>query len=147
MTDTFIPRVKKFAALLLYLMLIVVVVSMCFGSLHLVSIVIEKVISPDPYIGLLNILDLMDIFSMLLTIVVGYELFKSISIIIKSDIIPAGPILKIAAIAVANKIITMDLKNIDYSKIISLGVLIITLAAGYYFFTKSDQEVNGSNMG
>lgn len=143
MEHSFLPKLKKAASLLLYVMLLVVLVSMTLGSFHLISILYQKIVSPDPYVGLLNILDLMDIFAMLLTIGVGYELFKSISILIKSDIIPAGPIVKIGAIAVANKIITLDIKNIDHYKMIALGTLILCLALGYYFFNKSDNETAG----
>ena len=140
MDQNFLPKLKKAATIFLYVMLFVILASLALGSLHLITIVIEKILSPDPYIGLLNVMDLMDIFSMVLTIGVGYELFKSISIIIKSDIIPAGPIIKIGTIAVANKIITLDIKNIDSYKMIALGILIICMAIGYYFFNKSDQE-------
>jgi len=143
MEHSFLPKLKKAASLLLYVMLLVVLVSMTLGSFHLISILYQKIVSPDPYVGLLNILDLMDIFAMLLTIGVGYELFKSISILIKSDIIPAGPIVKIGAIAVANKIITLDIKNVDHYKMIALGTLILCLALGYYFFNKSDNETAG----
>ena len=143
MEHSFLPKLKKAASLLLYVMLLVVLVSMTLGSFHLISILYQKIVSPDPYVGLLNILDLMDIFAMLLTIGVGYELFKSISILIKSDIIPAGPIVKIGAIAVANKIITLDIKNVDHYKMIALGILILCLALGYYFFNKSDNETAG----
>lgn len=143
MEHSFLPKLKKAASLLLYVMLLVVLVSMTLGSFHLISILYQKIVSPDPYVGLLNILDLMDIFAMLLTIGVGYELFKSISILIKSDIIPAGPIVKIGAIAIANKIITLDIKNVDHYKMIALGTLILCLALGYYFFNKSDNETAG----
>ena len=143
MEHSFLPKLKKAASLLLYVMLLVVLVSMTLGSFHLISLLYQKIVSPDPYVGLLNILDLMDIFAMLLTIGVGYELFKSISILIKSDIIPAGPIVKIGAIAVANKIITLDIKNVDHYKMIALGILILCLALGYYFFNKSDNETAG----
>ena len=140
MDQNFLPKLKKTATVFLYVMLFVILASLALGSMHLITIVIEKILSPDPYIGLLNVMDLMDIFSMVLTIGVGYELFKSISIIIKSDIIPASPIIKIGTIAVANKIITLDIKNIDSYKMIALGILIICMAIGYYFFNKSDQE-------
>lgn len=140
MDQTFLLKLKKVASIFLYVMLFVILASLALGSLHLISIVIEKILSPDPYIGMLNVMDLMDIFAMLLTIGVGYELFKSISIIIKSDIIPAGPIIKIGTIAVANKIITLDIKNVDSYKMVALGILIICMAIGYYFFNKSDQE-------
>lgn len=138
MEKSFHGYLKKTAQVILYFLLVLLVVSMFLGSGHLLSLFVEMVASPNPYMGLLNVQDLGLIFSMMLNIVVGYELFKSISIIIKSDMIPVGPILKIGGIAVANKIITIDLKNYDFNTILLLSLLIAGLGAAYFLFSKGE---------
>lgn len=133
---------KKIAIINLYVILTVILISMILGTGHLISIVIQEILTPNPYVGLLNINDLFEIFSLLLIIVVGYELMKSITIIINSDIIPVSSILKIGGIAVTNKIITMDLKTTDYHLMLGMGGIIISLGVAYYYYNKLKDSEN-----
>lgn len=127
---------KRVATLVLHLMTILVVLVMIGGSGHAVWLVISQLFNQDPILGLVNVEELLAIFSVLLNILIGYELFKSISIIIKSDVIPVAEIVMVAGIAVANKIITLDSSKTDPLKMLALGALIVALGISYYFYTR-----------
>lgn len=66
----------------------------------------------------------------------GYELFKSMFLILNNDKIPVKSILKIAAIAMANKVITTNFKHAEMSTEISIGVILLAIGVAYYFFSK-----------
>ena len=108
--------------------------SLLSASLYLIYTVITEIQAPPMF--LINPKLLYQIFSSALIIAIGYELIKSIIIIITSDEIPALPIVKIAIIAVANKVITLDIKDISHLTILGLAALLIGLAMIYYSLTK-----------
>lgn len=130
----------KIGKWLLYLLMGLVIFSMLFGSIHLIILFFQNVWEHDPYPFSLDVKKLFDIFSFILIIVVGYELFKSITYILKSDKIPVKAILEIALIAVANKIITLDLLKVGANMLISLGVLLAGIGVAYMLFTKGEKN-------
>lgn len=104
--------------------------SLIAGSLHLIYLVCQKVIEAP--ILLIDVTLLFDIFNLVLIIAVGYELIKSLILIISSDTIPSAPIIQIAIIAVANKIITLDAKHTEPNMVIGLAVLIAALGFTHF---------------
>lgn len=137
MDEKFLAILKKVAGLVLNLMALLVVVVMISGSAHVLWVIAGQVLNGEPAVGLVNVDELLAIFSLFLNIMIGYELFKSITIILKSDVIPVAQIVMIAGIAIANKIITLDYKNTDPMKVFALGAVIVCLGAGHYFYSKS----------
>jgi len=95
-----------------------------------------ELISPDPYPFVLHVSELLGIFSLSLIIVVGYELIKSIILVVKSDLIPVDAITKIAAIAVLNKMITADYGAVDAYKIAAMALILLSIGAAYHFFRR-----------
>lgn len=108
----------------------IVTFALILGSVHFIYLVYQRLISPPFF--LIEVTTLFDIFNLILIIVIGYELIKSLLLIVSSDTIPVIPIIQIAIIAVANKIITADTKNIEASKMISMAILISALALAHF---------------
>lgn len=117
-------------------LMFILVASMLLGTIDLFIVFYNNVTSPDPYSGVINVEDLYKIFSVLLIIVVGYELFKSMLLILGSDKIPVKSILKIASIALANKIITLNIKAVEVEEMLGLAALIIAIGASFFFYNK-----------
>jgi len=108
--------------------------SLLSASMYLIYNVITEIQAPPML--LIKPKLLYEIFSSALIIAIGYELIKSIIIIITSDEIPALPIIKIAIIAVANKVITLDIKSLSHLTILGLAALLVGLAMIYFSLTK-----------
>jgi len=132
----FLKVVKPVANFIILVLMALLVISMILGTTHLIVLFYDIVASPDPYFGLVNVEDLYTIFSVLLILLVGYELFKSIILIVKHEDIPVKSILKIAAIALANKVITLNIKSIDINVLFGLSSLLIALGIAFFFFDK-----------
>ena len=117
---------------------LIVILTLCIilGAIHLTYTIIRDLMEP-PY-GLLEISSLLDIFSLALIIVVGYELVKSLTIIISDARIPVTPLIQIALTAVANKIITLDIKHIDVGYLYGIAALVLALSAGLFFINYKD---------
>lgn len=119
---------------ILYAMMFILIASMLLGSIDLFLKFYEAVASPDPYPFIINVHDLYNFFSIILIIVVGYELFKSMTIILDQKKIPVREIMQIAMIALANKVITMDVKTLGMQSMIGLGVIIACVGIAYFTF-------------
>jgi uncharacterized membrane protein (DUF373 family) len=117
----------------LVLKYLIVILTLCIvlGALHLTYTIIKDLIEP-PY-GLLEVSSLLDIFSLSLILVVGYELIKSLTIIISDAKIPVTPLIQIALTAVANKIITLDIKHVEAGYLYGIAALVLALTAGLFF--------------
>jgi|SRR5450830_1205514 uncharacterized membrane protein (DUF373 family) len=120
----------------MYIVIVIILASMFFGAADLFIQFGTELISPDPYPFVLHVSELLGIFSLSLIIVVGYELIKSIILVVKSDLIPVDAITKIAAIAVLNKMITADYGAVDAYKIAAMALILLSIGAAYHFFRR-----------
>jgi len=112
---------------------------MFLGTGHIIVLFYKLISSPDPYYFLINVEDLHVVFSLLLIMLVGHELFKSITLLLNHENIPVKSILKIAAIAIANKIITLDLEHLNVNMLLGLSAILISIGITFYFFSKESE--------
>jgi len=132
---------KNIAKIIFITLMITLVLTMLLGTVDLIIQVIMTAISPNPYYMLINVEDLYAIFSTILIIIVGYEMFKSMTLILHHDKIPVKSILQIAMIALANKVITLNLKTIHLDIMLGIGVIIAALGIAFFAFNKSNEKL------
>lgn len=116
----------------------IMTLSLILGTLKLLYLEVSKIIL-HPYL-LVDISTLFEVFNLILIIAIGYELVRSLILIISSDTIPAIPIIQIAIIAVSNKIITLDIKQTNVNTLIGLAMLIAALGLAYFLMKCSQRK-------
>lgn len=89
-------------------------------------------------VGFLNVKTMLETFNLILIIAVGYELVKSLHTLIVSTVIPVLPLVQIAIIALANKMITVNFREADYEKLLAMATIMISLGTTYYFLKKGN---------
>jgi uncharacterized membrane protein (DUF373 family) len=136
-----IKFLKSVAKIIVIILMITLVLTMLLGTLDLIIEVVKATLSPNPYYALINVEDLYIIFSTILIIVVGYELFKSMNLLLHHDKIPVKSILQIAMIALANKVITLNLKTIQLDTMLGIGAIIAALGIAFFAFSKSNEKI------
>jgi len=104
--------------------------SLLFGSIDLLKVIIEDLIAPP--ILLIQVGSLFKIFNLILTIAIGYELFKALHIVVTSNLIPSLPIIQIALIAIANKVITIDTKDANPQILYGLAAIMLALGVAHF---------------
>lgn len=134
--DKLLSGYKQVSKIIILTLMFILIAGMALATIRLIILFTNLVISPDPVPFLINIDDLYIVFTWLLIIVVGYELFKSLTLLHKHDKIPVKSILKIAAIAIANKVITTNIKTLDMQAMIGVSVLIASVGLTFFFFSK-----------
>ena len=118
--------------------------TLILGTLHLMILEYQK-IKEHPFL-LVDVSTLFEVFNLILIIAIGYELIKSLLIIISSDTVPTVPIIQIAIIAVSNKIITLDIKQTDVNTLIGLALLIAALGVAHFLLKYRKEGLNESQV-
>ena len=122
----------------------IMTLSLILGTLNLIYLEFAKIID-HPYF-LVDVTTLFEVFNLILVLAVGYELMKSLIIIISSDTILTVPIIQITIIAVSNKIITLDIKQTNVNILIGLALLIAALGLAYFLmkYNRAPQNEPGN---
>ena len=134
--DSTIYLITKYAIrILIFAMTVALLFTLVQLLISLGSMIINP---PHPYS--LDVLQFFTVLKLSLIIVVGYELIKSMLYIINSDSIPVTPIINIAIIAMANKIITLDFHDLDAGTIAGIALIMIGLGLTRFFIAPREKE-------
>ncbi len=109
----------------------VLIFCLILASIDLVKTIVMDLFSPP--VMLIEVETLFSTFESILIITIGYELFKALHIVVVSKAIPTLPIVQIAIIAVANKVITLDIKIVDSKIMFGLATLLLALGLTHFF--------------
>lgn len=120
---------------LLGLLMLVVLYATIGFAVMIVSTMIERLNTAEFHFTLPL---LHEVFAGFLMILIGLELMKTIVMYLDEHIIHVEVVLSVAMIAIARHAIDVDYKTAPPLSMIATGVIIIALAAGYYFFKKAD---------
>ena len=122
----------------------IMTLSLILGAANLIYLEFAKIID-HPYF-LVDVTTLFEVFNLILVLAIGYELIRSLILIISSDTIPTVPIIQIAIIAVSNKIITLDIKQTNVNILIGLALLIAALGLAYFLmkYNRTPQNEPGN---
>ncbi|HNT53987.1 MAG TPA: phosphate-starvation-inducible PsiE family protein [Anaerolineaceae bacterium] len=111
---------------LIALMYVVVALSV----VDLTWTLIRDIISP-PMI-LLEIDELLEVLNFFLLVLIAIELLDTIIAYLDENVVHVEVVLEVAMIAIARKIIILDVKEVEPLAVVGIGVIIIALAAGFY---------------
>lgn len=139
MQEKLVKFLKHCSNYIILILLILLVASMFLGTGHIILLFCQAIVSPNPYPFLINIKDLHVFFSVFLVMLVGHELFKSITLLLNHENIPVKSILKIATIAIANKIITLDLEHLNVNMLLGISAVLLSIGITFFFFSKESE--------
>ena len=117
---------------ILVLLLVVITLSV----ISLVYAMILVVLSPP--IFLLTGTELLEIFGVFMLVLLALEFFESIKIFLRDNVIKFEVVIVIAITAISRKIILLDYDTTGDLHLIGLGVLVFSLAAGYYLVRRAN---------
>ena len=111
--------------------LAVLMVLVIFWSIaDVVYVLYEKMISP-PYF-LLDLEDILQVFGAFLVVLIAVEIFTNIRLYLGSNIIPVELVIATALMAVARKVIVLDLKLVSAEQIVGLALVTLALGISYW---------------
>ena len=75
---------------------------------------------------------MLELFGFFLLIIIGIELLETIKAYLQDKVVHSEIVLEVALIAIARKVIILDLKEYDSVVILGIAALIITISVSYY---------------
>lgn len=127
---------QKFEKVIILSLMVMMAFVVLISTVELGVLIIRDVISPP--VVFLELDELLGIFGFFLLILIGIELLETIKIYVKDHLIRVEVVLLVALIAVARKVIILDIKDIADFKLIGIAALIVALTAGLYFLKRCD---------
>ena len=98
---------------------------------ELLVILVQELIEPPAY--LLGIDNLFVIFGFFMMILIALELLESIRAYLTEDALHVEVVFLVAMIAIARKVIILEVRDLEPLRLVGIASIILALAAGYYF--------------
>lgn len=127
---------KKIEKVMIQVLMVMMTLVLGLATLDLGWLIIKDIMTP-PYF-FLSVNQLLDIFGLFMLVLIGIELLETI---MKTYITQDQPhyevVLSVAIIAIARKVIILDVKETDSLSLIGIGLIVFALTAGYYLMKRS----------
>lgn len=127
----FLNRFERIITIALILLMVVVVT---LATLDLGWGIIQELTKP-PYI-FIDVEKLLDIFGLFLLVLIGIELLDTIRAYLTEHVVHEEVILAAALIAIARKVIVLDVKKTDPMVIFGIAAIILAVTAAYWVVKK-----------
>ena len=127
---------KKFEKAITVTLVGLMAVVLLLATIELAWIIVQDIITPPVF--LLEINELLDIFGLFLLVLIGVELLETIKAYLKESVVHFEVVLTVAMIAIARKVITLDVKDLPAMTLVGIAAIIVALAAAKYFFRKAN---------
>ena len=116
---------------LIFMMIIVIFLS----TIELGRILVLDIITPPNY--LLDITELLDVFGFFMLILIGVELLETIRAYLNEHEVHVEIVLEVALIAVARKVVIIDVKEYASETLLAIAAIVFSLAGAYYLQKRS----------
>ena len=127
---------KKYEKVMIQALMVMMAIVLGLATLDLAYFIIKDTIQ-TPYL-LLSVEQLLDLFGLFMLVLIGIELLETI---MKTYITQDQPhyevVLSVAIIAIARKVIILDLKEVDSLSLIGIALIILALTVGYFLMKKT----------
>jgi len=125
---------KKFEKGVTVTLVVLMALVVLLATVELGWIIVKDIITPPAF--LLEIDELLDIFGLFLLVLIGVELLETIKAYVKENIVHVDVVLTVAMIAIARKVIILDVKDLPAMTLLGIAAIILALAAAGYTFKR-----------
>lgn len=132
------PWVDNIEKLIIRFLLVMLLFAVILGTLDLGRHLIEMVMAPP--IFLIEPEELFHSFGLFLIVLVGLELIKLVKMHLQHHHVRPEMVVEVAIIALCNKIVTLNIKVLQPEMVLSIAVLLLALAVGYYLIRRGNKE-------
>jgi uncharacterized membrane protein (DUF373 family) len=131
--------------------ILVIVITIMMGMVLVLAVVdLGFVLGKDilsPPLFVLDVAELLEIFGLFLLVLIGIELFETMEIYVRENVVHTEVVFAVALIAVARKVIILDIKKIESATLLGLATVILALSVGYYLILRAKPHMNGGKGG
>lgn len=113
----------KFLALLMVLVIVLGVADVCYVLFSRLS---------TPPVGLLNVSDIFQVFGAFMVVLIAIEIFINIRLYLGSSTLPIKLVIGTALMAIARKVIVLDLANTTSIYVFAIAAVVLALGVAYW---------------
>ena len=95
----------------------------------------------EPPFMLLTVNDILLVFGSFMAVLIAIEIFVNITVYIKRDALPIKMVIATALMAVARKVIMLDIKDLDWPYLIGIATVILALGLTYWLISYKPQPM------
>ncbi|MFN3479453.1 MAG: phosphate-starvation-inducible PsiE family protein [Thermodesulfovibrionales bacterium] len=122
---------KKFKRAIIISLTVMMASVLLLSTIELGWLIIKDISTPPVF--LLDINELLDIFGLFMLVIIGIELLETImKTYLTEGVDHVQVVMAVAIIAIARKVIILDVKDLPSLTLIGIGIIIFALSAGYY---------------
>jgi hypothetical protein len=130
-----VKKLKTFERVIITTLICMMMLVILVSTVRLGWWLVVQLIAP-PFL-MFNIDQLFVIFGFFLMVLIGIELLESLKVYLSEDKIQVEVIFTIALIAVAKKIITLEVSTLPSLTLIGIAAVIASLSVGYFLIKKA----------
>ena len=127
--------VYKFEYYIVLVLLIMMMIALLASTIELAVILVQELLGPPKF--LLDVKEMLSVFSFFLMVLIGLELVETIKVYLERDVIHVEVVILVAIIAVSRKIIIIDYDLISQGKVLAIAALMIALCTGYFLLKRA----------
>lgn len=134
--DNFLHLVESLQVLVSKLLSIAMIVLILIAIADLMIFIVNKLLAWNFNEASFN-KNLFTAFGLFLNILIALEILENITAYLRKSVIHVELVIATSLIAVARKIIILDLKNTEGLKVIGLGVAVFSLSVSYWIIRRN----------
>ncbi len=135
---------KRFERFLIQVLMIMMALVLLLATIDLGWTIIKDI--SQPLYLILSVDQLLELFGLFMLVIIGIELLETIMKTYLTQGIPHYEVvLSVAIIAIARKVIILDIKETSSLSLVGIASIILALTVGYYFMKKTDFGRGKSN--
>ncbi|MFA7490980.1 MAG: phosphate-starvation-inducible PsiE family protein [Mariniphaga sp.] len=120
---------------IIYILIMMMAMILILATVELGYFLVKNIIQSE--FLLLDLDDLMELFGVFLLVLIGIELLDTIKVYLRQNQVHVEVVILVAIIALARKIVVLEIEELPGEKIIGLGILIISLSVAYFLIKKA----------
>ena len=121
----------KFETVINVTLLVMLAIVVMLATVDLGWLIIKDILTPPVF--LLDVAELLELFGAFLLVMIGLELLGTVKTYITKNTIHVEVVLLVAIIAIARKVVILEPKELDGTRLLGIAAIILALSAGYYF--------------
>ena len=125
-----IAFLKKFEQWIVSALIVMMVFVIFVSTIELGWLIIKDLMKPPAFF--LSIVDLLEIFGFFMLVLIGIELLETIKAYLVENVVHVDIVLEVALIAIARKVIILDIEKYSGLTIVGTAALVLAVAAASY---------------
>ena len=131
--------IEKFEKGIVYILIGLMSLVVLIETFELGWIIVRDLISPPLFLFKIN--DLLEIFGFFLLVLIGLELLESTRIYLIRGVVHVQVVLEVALIAVARKVIILDIEKYTGLTLLGFAGLILGVAVAFHFIMRHIKQI------